>query len=254
MITLEGVELKYNTENGCFFALRDISLTIPKAKCTAVIGMSGCGKTSLLNVMSGLTKPTGGRVFFEGRPLENPRPEISVVFQEYGLFPWKTVFDNIALPLALQKKSRSQQEEQVQALLSQMCLEEHRNKYPSQLSGGQRQRVAISRALIRKPQVLLMDEPFSSLDALSREQLQGTILDLLRGKKLTLAVVTHSIEEALFMGDNIAVFSPEGSRIACIVPNADCRRRHFRESGEFYQKCAMLRKLLRSGSYEAEIS
>ncbi len=217
MLELENIEMDYGQGKETFRALRNINLKVPTGECLAVVGKSGCGKTTLLNVMAGLIEPSRGIVRLEQREIHKPDPDIAVVFQQYGLFPWKTVRKNLALPLQL--KHQRDRYGEVDEMLEKLELKEQADKYICQLSGGQRQRVAIGRALLCGKKVLLMDEPFSALDPLSREHLQESIKKLFREKQITSVVVTHSISEAIFLGDKIAVFSKKGKEISRVVDN-----------------------------------
>ncbi|MBQ5682151.1 MAG: ABC transporter ATP-binding protein, partial [Peptococcaceae bacterium] len=193
MLELRNAMLQYEKPGGGLQMVLDhIDLKIEQGERWAVIGPSGCGKSSMLHLLAGLQKPVSGEVLYHGQPLAKPHGEISVILQEYGLFPWKTVEQNVALPLVLQKKPKTEIKSRVMAILKQLQLEEHAKKFPAQLSGGQRQRIAIARALIAEPKVLLMDEPFSALDALTREAMQNIVLDLCEKQNLTLVMVTHN--------------------------------------------------------------
>lgn len=251
MIDLRNVSLTYSSGHQAFCALDGINLSIRRGECLAVVGMSGSGKSSLIHVMSGLVKPTAGEVVFKGRPLSGPVRSISVIFQNYGLFPWKNVWDNLILPLRLRRTSvRKDEVEQIVALLG---LQGHCRKYPSQLSGGQKQRVAIGRALLNEAEVILMDEPFSALDALSRERLQAFMMALFEKKRLTSVIVTHNIEEALLMGDRIAVFDHRGGRIVGLVDNNGRKAADFLESDMGRQRKKAVKRQLIGEQNEAQI-
>ncbi len=242
MLQLNDAVLYYTRpEGGLQMVLDHIDLTIEQGERWAVIGPSGCGKSSLLHLLAGLQKPVSGQVLYNEQPLQRAHGEISVILQEYGLFPWKTVEQNVALPLVLQKKSRAEIKPRVAELLRQLQLEEHAKKFPAQLSGGQRQRIAIARALIAQPRVLLMDEPFSALDALTRETMQNIVLELCEQQNLTLVMVTHNIEEAIFLGQKIAVFSDNSGKLRRVVDNAHSGQQSYRVTEEFYQHCNQLR-------------
>ena len=196
MFQLQDVVLQYDRPEGDILTVLDhINLHIAPGERWAVIGPSGCGKSSMLHVLAGLQTVTSGSVQYQGAAHTKPHGEISVILQEYGLFPWKTVEQNVGLPLELQKVPKKEIKTRVNEMLAQLQLSEHGRKYPSELSGGQRQRVAIARALIAQPKVLLMDEPFSALDALTRETMQNIVLELCERQNLTLVMVTHNIEE-----------------------------------------------------------
>ncbi len=242
MLQLKDAVLHYTRpEGGMQMVLDHIDLKIEQGERWAVIGPSGCGKSSLLHLLAGLQNPISGQVLYNGQPLQKPHGEISVILQEYGLFPWKTVEQNIALPLVLQKRAKAEIKPRVAELLYQLQLEEHAKKFPAQLSGGQRQRIAIARALIAQPKVLLMDEPFSALDALTRETMQNIVLELCEQQNLTLVMVTHNIEEAIFLGQKIAVFSDNSGKLRRIVDNAHSGQQSYRVTEEFYQHCNQLR-------------
>ncbi|MBQ2119424.1 MAG: ABC transporter ATP-binding protein [Peptococcaceae bacterium] len=242
MLELKNAMLQYEKPGGGLQMVLDhIDLKIEQGERWAVIGPSGCGKSSMLHLLAGLQKPVSGEVLYHGQPLAKPHGEISVILQEYGLFPWKTVEQNVALPLVLQKKPKTEIKSRVMAILKQLQLEEHAKKFPAQLSGGQRQRIAIARALIAEPKVLLMDEPFSALDALTREAMQNIVLDLCEKQNLTLVMVTHNIEEAIFLGQKIAVFSDNSGKLQRVVDNAHSGQPSYRVTEEFYQHCNQLR-------------
>ena len=245
MLQLRDVQLQYRLpDGGMHTVLDDINLTIEPGERWAIIGPSGCGKSSLLHLLAGLQMPNRGQVLYRQQPLQRPHGEISVILQEYGLFPWKTVEQNVALPLQLQKQPKDEIKHRTAEILEKLQLAGHGKKYPSQLSGGQRQRIAIARALVAQPQVLLMDEPFSALDALTRETMQNLVLDLCEQQKLTLVVVTHNIEEAIFLGQKIAVFSDNSGRWSSIVENTHSGQESYRGTAEFYQHCSRLRGLI----------
>lgn len=198
----------------------DINFHLPAGETLAVVGPSGCGKSTLLSLLAGLAQPTRG-VLRYGDALDAPPPRIAFILQDYGLFPWKTVEENLALPLKLQGVLRRERRARAAAMLQEMDLTGLERRYPSQLSGGQRQRVAIGRALITEPEVLLMDEPFSSLDALTRERLQNVVLELWQRRRPTCVLVTHQVEEAAFLGGRVMVLGGKPSRMALWARN-DC--------------------------------
>ena len=242
MLELRDAMLQYEKpDGGVQMVLDHINLKIEQGERWAVIGPSGCGKSSMLHLLAGLQKPVSGDVLYQNQSLQKPHGEISVILQEYGLFPWKTVEQNVALPLVLQKKSKVEIKQRTAELLKQLQLEEHAKKFPAQLSGGQRQRLAIARALIAQPKVLLMDEPFSALDALTRETMQNIVLELCEQQNLTLVMVTHNIEEAIFLGQKIAVFSDNSGKLRRVVENAHSGQLSYRVTEEFYQHCNQLR-------------
>ena len=248
MFQLQDVVLQYDRPEGDILTVLDhINLHIAPGERWAVIGPSGCGKSSMLHVLAGLQTVTSGSVQHQGAAHTKPHGEISVILQEYGLFPWKTVEQNVGLPLELQKVPKKEIKTRINEMLAQLKLSEHGRKYPSELSGGQRQRVAIARALIAQPKVLLMDEPFSALDALTRETMQNIVLELCERQNLTLVMVTHNIEEAIFLGQKIAVFSDNSGRISHIADNGHSGEVSYRGTEEFYRHCSLLRSWIGGG-------
>ncbi|MGR9226104.1 ABC transporter ATP-binding protein [Rhizobium leguminosarum] len=196
-------------------ALQDFSLSIGKGELVAVIGGSGCGKSTLLRLLSGLEGPTQGEISLEGRLLTEPDSLVNIVFQEPRLFPWLTVADNIGF--GLRHLASSERDEQVSAALEKIGLRGHEKRWIKELSGGQAQRVALARALVTKPAVLLLDEPFSALDAMTRVELQDHLIDLWRVNATTMLLVTHDIEEAAFLADRVVVMRPWPGRVLEVV-------------------------------------
>lgn len=194
-------------------ALEDVSLALAPGTFTALIGPSGCGKSTLLRVLAGLVKPTSGQVQFGGLALDRPQRQISLIFQKDNLMPWRTVYENIELPLQLAGIPKPEREQRVAHLLYITGLLGFENHYPAELSGGMAQRVAIARGLINEPDVLLMDEPFGALDALTREQMGQELLRIWATTQATVLMVTHSISEAVFLADRVLVMSPRPGHI-----------------------------------------
>lgn len=211
--TLRAQNLSKNYGDGPI--LDRLDFEVPAGETLAVIGPSGCGKSTLLLLLANLEKPSAGTVLHGESPLPVPGAgsgDTAVILQDYGLFPWKTVEDNLTLPLLLRGVPAAERRERGAAMLAELGLAGLERRYPARLSGGQRQRVAIGRALITEPDVLLMDEPFSSLDALTREHLQRVVLDLWRRRRPTCVLVTHSVEEAVFLGGHILVLGGKPAR------------------------------------------
>ena len=188
-------------------ALKNINLDIRRGEFVCLLGPSGCGKSTLLNAIAGFTPPTTGRITVDGQPIVAPGPDRGMVFQEYALFPWMTVEKNIAFGLEIQKASKPQIREKLSALLAMLQLTEFRDRYPRDLSGGMRQRVAIARVLALDAPILLMDEPFGALDALTRRNLQDELLRIWAELKKTIVFVTHSIEESAYLADRVVVMT-----------------------------------------------
>jgi NitT/TauT family transport system ATP-binding protein len=194
--------------------LEDVSLTVDTGEFLCIVGPSGCGKTTLLRLMAGLAEIDHGTVSVGGIPVTGPSPKAAVVFQHFGLFPWKSVYKNVALPLQLAGMRRAETEERVREVLATVGLTGHERKYPAQLSGGMKQRAGLARALAASPDVLLMDEPFAAVDAQVREVLQEDLLRLRDQLRQTTVFITHSIDEAITLGDRIIVMAARPGRIA----------------------------------------
>ena len=221
LLRLEGVGKRYMSRSSePIVALDRVDLEIRRGEFMAVVGPSGCGKSTLLQIAAGLIAPTSGRVLLSGVPVTAPPREIVYLFQQYtkSLFPWRTVAGNVAFALEPKRLGRAATREKSLAQLARVGLEKFADHYPWQLSGGMQQRVAIARALAAEPRVLLLDEPFSSVDALTRLELQALILDIgERNADLTFMLVTHDVDEAVFLADRVARLSRAPSRILELV-------------------------------------
>lgn len=188
-------------------ALDDVSLSLHPGEFVCVVGASGCGKTTLLRVLGGLSTPTQGRVLLAGEPVTAPRRRIGFVFQKTNLMPWRTVLRNVTLPLEISGMSWKEAAQHAQVLIDLVGLSDYTNAYPNQLSGGMQQRVALARALVHDPAVLLLDEPFGALDALTRERMNLELLRIWTIRRPTVLMVTHSIREAVFLSDRVLVMA-----------------------------------------------
>jgi NitT/TauT family transport system ATP-binding protein len=252
MITIEGLTFAYTGQPPVFDGF---SWQVEAGEIWAVLGPSGCGKSTLLMLLAGLIHPQGGGVAVGGERIERPRPRTGLILQEYGLLPWATVWDNAALGLRIRRfygpdgrhvprdarVDDAEAQARVDHWLERLDIAELAPKYPSQISGGQRQRTAIARTLALEPDVLLMDEPFSSLDAPTREGLQMLTLELCAEAELTVVLVTHNIEEAAFMGQRILVLHNPPNREAQMVENPHSADEAYRCSGVYQAACASLR-------------
>ena len=206
-------------------ALQDCGVEIRPNEVLCVIGPSGCGKTTLLRIIDGLTRPDSGRVLFDGKEIAGPRRDVAMVFQHFGLFPWKTVYENVAYGLRVHGGADQQIRKTVPQYIELVGLSGFERHYPYQLSGGMQQRVGLARAFAVDPSVLLMDEPFGSLDAQTREVMQEELLRLWRIQRRTLVFVTHSIDEAIILGDRVALMTHRPGRIKDVVDVAIPRPR-----------------------------
>jgi len=210
VIQLLGVSKQFQLQGQRIAALRDASLALQKGEFVCLIGASGCGKSTLLRIVAGFEQPTEGQALMWGKPIEGPAPDRGMVFQDYGLFPWLTVRRNIGFGPAARGLSAAEVKDTVERFVALVGLQRFADAYPHQLSGGMKQRVAIARVLANDADVVLMDEPFGALDAMTRERLQDELLDIWQR---TVMFVTHSIEEAIFLADRVVVMSPGPGRI-----------------------------------------
>ena len=206
-INVKGVNKVFRTDQREVVALRDINLEIPQGQFVCLLGPSGCGKSTLLNAIAGFSLPSSGEITAAGELVTGPGPERGMVFQEYALFPWMTVEKNIAFGLEIKGMPAEQIRQRVTQLLGMLSLQDFRQRYPKDLSGGMRQRVAIARVLALDSPIMLMDEPFGALDALTRRNLQDELLRIWAELKKTIIFVTHSIEEAIYLADRIVVMT-----------------------------------------------
>jgi NitT/TauT family transport system ATP-binding protein len=220
-IRARAVRKTYATDTGEFEAVRDVSLDVAAGRFVILLGPSGCGKSTFLNLVAGFDRPSGGTIEIDGRAIAGAGPDRGVVFQEFVLYPWLTVAGNIRVGLDIQRQlSRDERAARVRALIERVGLVGFERHFPHTLSGGMKQRVAIARTLATDPEILLMDEPFGALDAQTRGKLQQDLLGLWRGSNKTVLFVTHSVEEALLLGDDVVVMSPRPAAIRAIIPVA----------------------------------
>ena len=226
--------------------LRDVSFSVPKACSLAIVGPSGCGKTTLLYILSGLLSPSSGAVRVNDREAAKASGRTGFILQDFGLLPWRTVWENICLGMKIQGVDKTTRTAKAERILGELGLLSHRDRFPGSLSGGEKQRIAIGRALAIDPELLLMDEPFSSLDALTRETLQNTLADIWIREGLTMVLVTHSVEEAVFLGRSIMVMSGRPGSVKAIIENRNAGAPGFRGEESFYRAVKQVRRLLES--------
>ncbi|HKU11323.1 MAG TPA: ABC transporter ATP-binding protein [Sinomonas sp.] len=218
-ISLRDVSQHFQVRGGAgrFTALNNVTLDVRAGEFLTLVGPSGSGKTTLLDLLAGLTRPTSGQVLVNGKPVTGPGPDRAVVFQQYALFPWRTASQNVSIGLEGTGLSKRERAEKASQHLELVGLAGAEDRYPHELSGGMKQRVAIARSLAYEPEILLMDEPFAALDAQTREQLQGELLRIWRATGKTIVFITHGIEEAVYLGQRVAVLSSRPGRLKAIV-------------------------------------
>ncbi|GAK60085.1 ABC transporter related protein [Candidatus Vecturithrix granuli] len=215
--------------------IADLSLSLRDQEFLTIVGASGCGKSTLLNIITGLLPPSAGTVLLDGKEIRGPGPDRTMVFQDDAVFPWYTVRENVAYGLKISGTSKKEVEQQVKYYLDLVGLSECADYYPRQLSGGMKKRVDVARAMITQPEVLLMDEPFASLDVMTKQRLQEQFLNIWNETRMTVIFVTHDLEEALFLADRVAVMASHPGRIVSIVdvPFGRPREKDLKTSGEF---------------------
>src|SRR5699024_7452304 len=249
-----GVDKAFETRAGQVQALQGIDVRVAPGEFVSLIGPSGCGKSTLLRLVADLDQPTTGSVEVFGKPAGQSRrdQDYGIAFQQAGLLPWRTVADNVALPMVLHHVPRAAREQRVAELLEMVSLTEFADRYPDQLSGGMQQRVAIARALAERPRLLLMDEPFGALDEMTREKMQAELVRICAETAAAVLFVTHSIPEAVYLSDRVVVMSPRPGRIAETVPmrlqpTAE-RTAELREDNAYFQMITAVREALHGGS------
>jgi len=225
-------------------ALDEINLEVQKGEVICILGPSGCGKSTLLNIVAGFLPPSGGEVRVDGRPVIKPGPDRGFVFQEFALFPWRTVIENIEFGPVLKGMERADRHARARELIQRIHLTGFEDKYPFELSGGMKQRVGIARALANDPEVLLMDEPFGALDAQTRRVMQGELLKLLGETKKTVLFVTHAIDEAIVLADRVLVMTARPGQVKAVI-SVDLPRPRERTSPEFNELYREMDDLIR---------
>lgn len=249
-ITVDGVEMRYGSKKGGVVALEATSLMVARSSFTSIVGPSGCGKSTLLKVIAGLVTPTAGSVSVAGRPAHPGNRDIGIMFQSPVLLPWRSVLDNVLLPLDATKSRTDADVRRARELLEEVRLSAFERLRPAQLSGGMQQRVALCRALISQPKVLLFDEPFGAVDALTREQLNDLVMEICATNSTTAVLVTHDIDEAVYMGDEVVVMSAHPGRVVeqVEVPLPRPRDYSVRLTPEFTECASRVHRRLREHS------
>ena len=216
-LKIDNVVKEYEGRNGKTVALNGVNLDIKENEFICVVGPSGCGKSTLLNIIAGLHEPTSGAAYLDGKKIEGTGVERGVVFQQYALFPWRTVLKNVMFPLEMKKTPKEEAEKIAMKYIKAVGLEGFENSYPKELSGGMKQRVAIARAYAADPEVLLLGEPFGALDAQTRVQLQTELLETWQKEKKTCFFITHDVDEAIILAQRVIIMSARPGRIKKIV-------------------------------------
>jgi NitT/TauT family transport system ATP-binding protein len=241
ILSYRDVSLTYSGSAGSVAALAGYSLELGRGEPVCIIGPSGCGKSSSLLLAAGLLKPTEGSVCVAGEEVSRPRLATALILQDFGLLPWKTVRENAALGLRIRHFPREERQRRTDQALEQVGLSEFARAYPAELSGGMRQRLALARALALDVDLMLMDEPLSALDALLREDLQNLLLSLWQTRGYAQLLVTHSIEEAAFLGRRIIVLGQRPGRVASIIDNVGMGSPDYRGTSDFHRVCQQIR-------------
>ncbi|MEC2075375.1 ABC transporter ATP-binding protein [Metabacillus fastidiosus] len=238
-----------------FTALKNVHFSVKTGEFLSLVGPSGCGKSTLLDLLGGLTKPTSGRILLDGKPIDGPGLDRGIVFQQYALFPWKTAKGNIEFGLESKGVPKKERTEIARHFLSLVGLSGFENRYPHELSGGMKQRVAIARSLAFNPEVLLMDEPFAALDAQTRETLQTELLQIWEKTKKTIIFITHGIDEAVYLGQRVAVMTSRPGTIKQIINNqvhSNSEEEDLRSTAEFARTRHQIWDLLREEVSKAQ--
>ena len=231
-IQIEGVRHRFHGRAGVVEALSGIDLRVAPAEFLSIVGPSGCGKSTLLRLVAGLLRPTAGRIVVDGTPVERPHPEVGFVFQQPALLPWRSVVRNIALQFEMRGRDPAPHRPRIDELIRLAGLEGFERSLPHELSGGMQQRVSLCRALVHEPTLLLMDEPFGALDAMTRETLSLELQRVWMQQRKTVLFVTHSIAEAIFLGDRVVVMTPRPGQVARVVDIHLARPRRFADMAQ----------------------
>lgn len=243
MIEIKGLTVKYKSEKKDFLALDNVNMSVGNGDICAVIGPSGCGKSTLLHVLSGIIKDYAGSVLIDGNEVDPGVQRIGLVMQSNGLLPWKDIYYNSTIGVRIKDGYKKIDKQYAEYILNRLGIGEMASRFPNQLSGGQRQRAEIARAFILKPNILLMDEPFSALDALTREEIQDLFLKIWNENKVSTVFITHSIEEALYIGKKIFIMSKSPGKVMGVYENPLFGRKGLRLNEEYYKFSIKLRKI-----------
>ena len=253
-LSIEKLSVIYASARGKLTAIQDLSLSVTNGQFVAVLGPSGCGKSTLLNIASGLLSPSGGLVSIQGKPVTGPRPDVGIVFQQPTLLPWKSVIENVLVPVQAMGMKVSEHMERARSLIKMVRLEGFENHYPNELSGGMQQRVGIARGFMHDPQLLLMDEPFAALDAMTREHMTDELQSMWMQSGKSVLFITHSIPEAVYLADRVVVLSARPGTVVDVieVPIPRPRTLETLSSPEFTSICNRLRMFFRAQAEKQE--
>jgi NitT/TauT family transport system ATP-binding protein len=243
-IVVDEIEKRFRSGDRTVHALRDVSFGVAEGEFVCIVGPSGCGKTTLFRIIAGLEDSSGGTIRLNGEPIEGPGMDRGMVFQEYGLFPWRTVLENVGFGLEQRDTGAAERRERATEMIELVGLEGFPDAYPSELSGGMKQRVGIARALAVDPEILLMDEPFGSVDAQTRDMLHDELLRIWQETGKTVLFVTHDVDEAVTLADRVVVLTDSPGRVHEIV-DVDLERPRHRTDGAFGELEGRIRSLIR---------
>lgn len=245
MIEIKDLSVIYQSSDETYTALKDIQLALPTGGTCAIIGPSGCGKSTLLKVMAGIITDFTGTIEIDGQAVSPKQQKIGFIPQNYGLLPWKNVYENICLGVKIKHKHAKLDKNSVEFIMKQLGIDGLGNRYPGELSGGQQQRVSLARAFLLKPDVLLMDEPFSALDAITREEIQDLFLQVWKKHAVSTVLVTHYVEEAVYLGQKIVILSTKPGRVSKVIDNPLFGEADIRTKREFFELSLQLRNFIK---------
>ncbi|WP_371378150.1 ABC transporter ATP-binding protein [Sporomusa aerivorans] len=245
MIRIKDLHIAYEARGYNYDVLKNINLELAAGETCAIIGPSGCGKSTLLKVLAGILKKFAGTVEINGQPVMPQNQRIGFIPQNYGLLPWKSIAENIRLGVKIKDRNQRDNEQNLAAMIQLLGLNGLEHRFPGELSGGQQQRVALARAFLLKPDLLLMDEPFSALDAMTREEIQNVFLEVWRRHSVSTILVTHHVEEAVYLGRKIVILSAAPGTVSKIIENPLFDTQDARNRQEFFQLCLELRKMIK---------
>ena len=245
MIEIKNLSVNYQSEKETYTALENINLTIQAGSTCVIIGPSGCGKSTLLKVIAGIIHAYDGSVEIDGVKVSPVDKKIGFIGQNYGLLPWKNVYDNIALGVKIKEKNKKIDKNAIESLMKQLGLDGLGKRYPAELSGGQQQRVSLARAFLLKPDLLLMDEPFSALDAITREEIQDVFLRVWKKNAVSTILVTHYVEEAVYLGQKIVILSAKPGKVSRVIENPLFGQNDIRQEKLFFDLSIQLKKIIK---------